>query len=192
MLLLMQTLTMPMVNLATVNRACLDLVPSVLASVPGSVPVSVPGLVSGDTSLALTRLQARQVNPYGGSGDPEWKEKRDHDSLIVLIVVLLLLAVITAYCLVSWQLGLKGFDCCWWCLSQMNPKKHWEAWCAFWKDRTRQRRRLREGIELQPYSGPPPDAPYQRLPSPARPAPALTRLGHLRSSPERRVTGAGQ
>lgn len=121
-----------------------------------------------------------QANPNlsGGSGDPEWKAKRDHDSLIIFIVVLLFLAAIAAYHLVSRRLGLKGVDCLWWCLRQLNPKNHWEAWCAFWKDRTRQRHR--EGIELQPYPGPPPDAPYQRLPSPARPAPALIRLGRFR------------
>lgn len=47
MLLLMQTLAMPVANLAAVSRACLELVPSVFASVFGSVPVSVPGPVSG-------------------------------------------------------------------------------------------------------------------------------------------------
>jgi hypothetical protein len=51
MLLLTQTLVMPVASLAAVSRACLELVPSVFApvsgSVPGSVPVSVPGPVSG-------------------------------------------------------------------------------------------------------------------------------------------------
>jgi hypothetical protein len=92
-------------------------------------------------------------------------------------VVLLFLAAIAACYLVSWRLGLSGVDGAW-CLRQLNPKNHWEAWCVFWKGRTRQRHR--EGIELQPYPGPPPDAPYQRLPSPARPAPALIRLGRFR------------
>jgi hypothetical protein len=117
-------------------------------------------------------------NLSGGSGNTEWKAKRDHDSLIVFIVVLLILAAIAAYYLVSWRLGLKGVEAGVWCLRQLSPKNYWEGWCVFWKDRTRQRRH-REGIDLQPYPGPPPDAPYQRLPSPARPAPALIRLGRF-------------
>lgn len=102
--------------------------------------------------------------------------------------------VIGGFFFVSWRLGLMGVYGAW-CrgwrdnLRQLRPKNIWDAWCVYWKDRTRQRRRRREGIELQPYPGPPPCAPYQRLASPARPAPALIRLGPFQVG--RRVLGAG-
>ncbi|OOQ90008.1 hypothetical protein PEBR_05928 [Penicillium brasilianum] len=153
--------------LPVATRACLEIDP----------------FVSGHSCFAPTRLQARQVNPYGGSDDPQSKAARNHASLIVIVVFAVLLAVVLFY-LVSKRLGLMevyGAWCRGWRdnLRQLNPMNIWDKWCAFWKDRTSQRRRRRVGFELQPYPGPPPSAPYQRLPSPARPAPALIRIGRF-------------
>ena len=102
--------------------------------------------------------------------------------------------MIGGFFFVSWKLGLTGVYGAWcrgWrdSLRQLNPKI-WDALCVYWKERTRQRRRPRERIHLQPYPDPPPTAPYQRLASPARPAPALIRIGPFQVG--RRVLGAGQ
>ncbi|KAJ5368683.1 uncharacterized protein N7496_008443 [Penicillium cataractarum] len=159
------------------TRACLDL-----------------GPVTGHSFLTPARLQVGQGNPYGGSDDPQSKAARDHGSLIVIVMISVFLAAVVFF-LVSKRLGLMevyGAWCRGWRdnLRQLNPKNIWDKWCAFWKDRTRQYRHRREGFELQPYPGPPPSAPYQRLPSPARPAPALIRLGRFQVG--RGVLGAGQ